>query len=212
MSEMYNPLTSDQSEHRSILKAHKKKFKKIVNKLNDTAFIGFSLVWGRPVNLQELSHNCSDLHELASLCLDEQEMENLKKELSWNPDSTPVETTYMKYLHHSSSRLFYDDPYLHKPVVADGSSLYIEGREVAHMFPVPHLVWEVLTEDWDVNKIHRLDSSLFNGSFKVVRDYFDEHPDVLSVKDKKYEPTKISTVMDKYAVGPVEFYVVPNGF
>jgi hypothetical protein len=136
-------------------------------------------------------------------------MEALKKELSWNPDSTPVETTCMNYL---SSRLFYDDPYLHKPVVADGSSLYIEGHKVADMFPVPHFVWEILTEDWDVNKIHRLDSSLFNGSFKVVRDYFDEHPDVLSVKYKKYEPTKISTVMDKYAVGPVEFYVVPNGF
>ena len=196
-------------DYKNLLEEHKKKFKKIVNKLNDIAFIGFSLVWGRPVNLQEMSKNSSDLHELASLCLDEQEMEALKKELSWNPDSTPVETTYMKYL---SSRLFYDDPYLHKPVVADGSSLYIEGCEVAHMFPVPHFVWEILTEDWDVNKIHRLDSSLFNGSFKVVRDYFTEHPDVLPVKDKKYEPTKISTVMDKYAVGPVEFYVVPNGF
>lgn len=206
-----NLMDSDQSERKNILEAHKKKFKKIVNEMNETAFIGFSLVWGRPVNLRDLTQNSSDLQDLANLCLSEQEMKALKKELSWNPDSTPEETTYMKYLRQPNCHLFYDDPYLHKPVDADEFSIYIEGREIAHMFPVPHVVWEILAEDWDI-KIHRLDSSLFTGRFEVIRDYFTDHPDVQLIGDKKYEPTKISAVMDKYAVGPVGFYIVPSGF
>lgn len=173
------------------LEEYNEKYEQIVNRIN--AGTGLTLVWGRLVNLSHMAHH--DLHKLASISLNETERRALANDLSWNPDSFSVDEIYLKHLRLDSSMGLY------RP--SDG--YFVEGEPVVRMSPVPHLTWSLLVEHWRDNKIHTLDSNIIKGS--VVWDYFTGHPAYIATK--KCTPSKISSVTDKYAFGPVGFYIVP---
>ncbi len=117
------------------------------------------------------------------------------------------------------------------------SKLYIEGHQIADMYPVPNYLWRSMAERWDRNRVTTLNDL---ASFNATEDYFDEseveedEDGKIPYDDKKLDYEKMavynffsnhpaekqvpketpySHLVNKYSTtDEYDYYIVPNGF